>query len=148
MDWRQQSYKMYPQHMSVLMFRTFQKGWRSGMDAELDRFKKQLEIDKTPANEQPKLIADKTAELEQMGKEARQQFLGMMGMSFLFGGASGLPLFFIFSGVAKAFHAVFAMIDKIVRDGLPLVEQLDENVGDLEIPEMPVPDLVEEDECP
>ena len=105
-------FKMYPQHMSVLMFRTFQKGWRSGMDAELDRFKKQLEIDKTPANEQPKLIADKTAELEQMGKEARQQFLGMMGMSFLFGGASGLPLFFIFSGVAKAFHAVFGDDDE------------------------------------
>jgi hypothetical protein len=94
------------------MFRTFQKGWRSGMDAELERFKKQLEIDKTPANEQPKLIADKTAELEQMGKEARQQFVGMMGMSFLFGGASGLPLFFIFSGVAKAFHAVFGDDDE------------------------------------
>jgi hypothetical protein len=105
-------FKMYPQHMSVLMFRTFQKGWRSGMDAELDRFKKQLEVDKTPTNELPRLIAEKTAELEQMGKEARRQFVGMMGMSFLFGGASGLPLFFIFSGVAKAFHAVFGDDDE------------------------------------
>ena len=105
-------FKMYPQHMSVLMFRTFQKGWRDSMDAELKKFKKQLEYDKTPADEQIRLIAEKTAALEQIGKEAREQFVGMMGMSFLFGGASGLPLFFIFEGVAKAFHAVFGDDDE------------------------------------
>ena len=98
-------FKQYPQHMTVLMFRTFQKGWKSGRDAEMAKFKEQ--IAKSPADMQPKLIADKEAELKQIEKEAREQFMGMMGMSFLFAGASGLPLFFIFEAVASAFHAAF-----------------------------------------
>lgn len=98
-------FKMYPQHMSVLMFRTFQKGWASSSKAEMEKYKEQ--IANSPADMQPKLIAAKEAELKQMEKEAKQQFMGMMGMTFLFAGASGLPLFFIFEAVASAFHAVF-----------------------------------------
>ena len=105
-------FKMYPQHMCVLMFRTFQKGWANGMNAELEEFKKQLKIDKIPEEEQLSLIAEKTTELEKLGKEARDAFVGMMGMSFLTAGVTGLPLWFIFSGVASAFHAVFGEDDE------------------------------------
>jgi hypothetical protein len=98
-------FKMYPQHMTVLMFRTFQKGWASNTEDELKRAK--LQVANSPIDVQEKFLADKRAELKQMGKEAREQFLGMMGMTFLFTGLSGLPLFFIFEGIAKAFHAVF-----------------------------------------
>ena len=103
-------FKQYPQHMTVLMFRTFQQGWRSGMDAEMAKYKEQ--IAKSPADIQPKLIADKEAELKQMAKEAKEQFMGMMGMTFLFSGMSGLPLFFIFEAVANAFQAVFGDDDE------------------------------------
>ena len=98
-------FKMYPQHMTVLMFRTFQKGWASGMAAEMDLY--ELQISKSPEVEKPALRAKKLAELQQLGKEAREQFMGMMGMTFLFTGLSGMPLFFIFEGIAKAFHATF-----------------------------------------
>ena len=98
-------FKMYPQHMTVLLFRTFQKGWASNTKVELERAK--LQVANSPIDVQEKFLADKEAELKQMGKEAREQFLGMMGMTFLFTGLSGLPLFFIFEGIAKAFHAVF-----------------------------------------
>jgi hypothetical protein len=98
-------FKMYPQHMTVLLFRTFQKGWASNMKVELDRAK--LQVANSPIDVQEKFLADKRAELKQMGKEAREQFMGMMGMTFLFTGLSGMPLFFIFEGIAKAFHAVF-----------------------------------------
>jgi hypothetical protein len=98
-------FKMYPQHMTVLLFRTFQKGWASNTEDELKRAK--LQVANSPIDVQEKFLADKRAELKQMGKEARKQFLGMMGMTFLFTGLSGMPLFFIFEGIAKAFHAVF-----------------------------------------
>ena len=98
-------FKMYPQHMTVLMFRTFQKGWASGMKAEMELY--ELQISKSPEAEKPALRAKKLAELQQLGKEAREQFMGMMGMTFLFTGLSGMPLFFIFEGIAKAFHATF-----------------------------------------
>jgi len=103
-------FKMYPQHMTVLMFRTFQKGWASTAKAEMEKYKEQ--ILKSPQDVQDKLIAEKEAELKQLGKEAKQQFMGMMGMTFLFAGASGLPLFFIFEAVATAFHAVFGDDDE------------------------------------
>jgi hypothetical protein len=98
-------FKMYPQHMTVLLFRTFQKGWASNTEIELERAR--LQVANSPIDVQEKFLADKRAELKQMGKEAREQFLGMMGMTFLFTGLSGMPLFFIFEGIAKAFHAVF-----------------------------------------
>jgi hypothetical protein len=98
-------FKMYPQHMTMLMFRTFEKGWAGGMEAELNKYKEQIK--NSPDDVRNKLIAEKEAELKQLGKEARQQFMGTMGMTFLFAGASGLPLFFIFEGIANAFNAVF-----------------------------------------
>ena len=98
-------FKMYPQHMTVLMFRTFQQGWASTTKAEIKKYKEQIK--NSSQDIQDKLIAEKEAELKQLGKEAKQQFMGMMGMTFLFAGASGLPLFFIFEAVASAFHAVF-----------------------------------------
>ena len=98
-------FKMYPQHMTMLMFRTFEKGWAGGMEAELNKYKEQIK--NSPDDVRNKLIAEKEAELKQLGKEARQQFMGTMGMTFLFAGISGLPLFFIFEGIANAFNAVF-----------------------------------------
>jgi hypothetical protein len=103
-------FKMYPQHMCVLMFRTFQKGWADGEKAELDKIRKQLE--KAPEDVLNKALADKRAEMAEVKKEARDAFYGMMGMSFLTAGMTGMPLWFIFSGVASAFHAVFGDDDE------------------------------------
>ena len=103
-------FKMYPQHMCVLMFRTFQKAYMDGEKIELDKIRKQLE--KAPKDVLDKALADKKAEMAEIQKEARDAFVGMMGMSFLTAGVTGLPLWFIFSGVASAFHAVFGEDDE------------------------------------
>jgi hypothetical protein len=103
-------FKLYPQHMCVLMFRTFQKGFMDGEKAELDAIRAQLQ--NAPEDVLNKALADKRAELAGIKKEARDAFLGMMGMSFLTAGMTGMPLWFIFSGVASAFHAVFGDDDE------------------------------------
>ena len=105
-------FKMYPQHMCVLMFRTFQKGWADGEKAELDRIDKEYRANKAPDDVRKKAKADKKAEMAEIRKEARDAFLGMLGMSFLTAGMTGLPIWFIFSGVASAFHAAFGEDDE------------------------------------
>ena len=103
-------FKMYPQHMCVLMFRTFEKGWADGQKAELDKIRKQLK--NAPENVLKDALAAKEKEMAEVRTEARKAFVGMLGMSFLTAGATGLPLWFIFSGVASAFHAVFGEDDE------------------------------------
>jgi hypothetical protein len=105
-------FKMYPQHMCVLMFRTFQKGWADGEKAELDRIDKEYRDNKAPDDVREQAKAAKKAEMAELRKEARDAFYGMMGMSFLTAGMTGMPLWFIFSGVASAFHAVFGDDDE------------------------------------
>jgi hypothetical protein len=103
-------FKLYPQHMSVLMFRTFQQAIGQGIEAELDRHERSL-ANATP-EEKAKSMEQKRAELDEMRKEAQKAFVGMMGMTFITAGFTGMPLFFVFSGVASAFHAVFGDDDE------------------------------------
>jgi hypothetical protein len=103
-------FKMYPQHMCVLMFRTFQKGWIDAERIELDKIRENLK--KAPKDVLDKALEEKRIELAELKKESRDAFLGMMGMSFLTAGMTGLPIWFIFSGVASAFHAAFGEDDE------------------------------------
>ena len=103
-------FKMYPQQMTVLMFRTLQKSLGDGMQAEFEAYKR--EIRTVPEAQRKELEAAKVKELNEIKKEARDQFLGMMGMAFLTSGVTGLPFWFIFSGIASAFHAVFGDSDE------------------------------------
>ena len=103
-------FKMYPQHMCVLMFRTFQKGWLDAERIEFDKIRENLK--KAPKDVLDKALEEKRIELAELKKESRDAFLGMMGMSFLTAGMTGLPIWFIFSGVASAFHAAFGEDDE------------------------------------
>jgi hypothetical protein len=103
-------FKLYPQHMTVFMFRTFQKGFTDLEAAELEKIKR--DNPNATADALKDMIDAKTAELREMKKEARDAFLGMMGMTFITAGFTGMPLFFIFSGIASAFHAVFGDDDE------------------------------------
>ena len=105
-------FKMYPQHMCVLMFRTFEKGWADGQKAELDKIRKEYKANKAPKDVLDEALAAKEKEMAEVRTEARKAFVGMLGMSFLTAGVTGMPLWFIFSGVASAFHAVFGEDDE------------------------------------
>jgi len=101
-------FKMYPQHMTALMFRTFYKAMNGGVQAELIAYER--EVRSSPHKEE--LMKAKIKELEGVKREARDQFLGMMGMAFLTSGITGLPFWFLFSGLASAFHAIFGDSDE------------------------------------
>ena len=103
-------FKMYPQHMTVLMFRTFEKAFIDTEKIEIDKIKR--ENPNATADALKSLIDAKVAELKEVRTEARKAFLGMMGMSFVTAGFTGMPLFFIFSGIASAFHAIFGDDDE------------------------------------
>jgi hypothetical protein len=103
-------FKMYPQHMCVLMFRTFQKGWSDTEKIELDKIRENLKT--APPDVLATALKQKQEELAALKKESKDAFLGMLGMSFLTAGMTGLPIWFIFSGVASAFHAAFGEDDE------------------------------------
>ena len=96
-------FKMYPQHMSVLMYKTLKDALGIGIKAEMDSFKRSY--GKDPDFEELKKA--KEIELNEMKLEATKAFTGMMGFTFVTAGISGLPLFFVFQGVANAMHALF-----------------------------------------
>ena len=101
-------FKMYPQQMTVLMARTFYQSIGGGMKHDLEAYKEQIKN----SADYDKLVAAKEEELKAVKKEAIESFWGMMGMTFLAAGVSGLPLFFVLSGVASAFHAAFGDKDE------------------------------------
>jgi hypothetical protein len=140
-------FKMYPQHMSVLLGRTFYKSINQNEEREIKYLCDTFNISSGPATEHPskpatgaghwntvtskyevynganwvqdkiptelaKALEDKKAELAELKREATKAFWGMMGMSFLSAGATGLPLWFVFSGVMSAFHAAFGDDDE------------------------------------
>jgi hypothetical protein len=101
-------FKMYPQQMTVLMARTFYQSIGGGMKHDLEAYKEHIKN----SPDYDKLVANKEDELKTIRKEAIESFWGMMGMTFLAAGMSGLPLFFVLSGVASAFHAAFGDHDE------------------------------------
>jgi hypothetical protein len=103
-------FKMYPQHMSVLLGRTFYKSITQNEQLELDRIREDLKT--APPEELAKALADKKAELADLKREATKAFWGMLGTAFLSAGVTGMPLWFVFSGVMSAFHAVFGEDDE------------------------------------
>jgi hypothetical protein len=101
-------FKMYPQQMTVLLARTFYQSVGSGMKHDLEAYKENIKN----SADFDRLVAEKEAELKQVQKEATEAFWGTMGMTFLTAGMSGLPLFFIASGIGSAFHAAFGEDDE------------------------------------
>jgi hypothetical protein len=103
-------FKMYPQHMTVLMYRTLHQAIGIGQDLELKKFEESLKT--APAAYRDAAIEQKKAELKLEKNEAIKAFTGMMAFTFASAGITGLPLFFVFQGVASAFHAAFGDDDE------------------------------------
>ena len=103
-------FKMYPQHMTVLMYRTLHQAIGIGQDLELKKFEESLKT--APTADRDAAIAQKKAELKIEKNEAIKAFTGMMAFTFASAGITGLPLFFVFQGVASAFHAAFGDDDE------------------------------------
>ena len=96
--------------MTVMMFRNFEKAFIDTEKAEIEKIRR--DNPNATADALQGMIDEKVAELKEIKTEARKAFVGMMGMSFVTAGLTGMPLFFIFSGIASAFHAVFGDDDE------------------------------------
>jgi hypothetical protein len=92
------AFKQYPQHFTYLLFRT---GYEATQNVSETEYNEVL-------NTYGKEAADKyQTDTNQLRAEARKSFMLMMGMSFLFAGAAGLPFWWLYEGMAKAFNAMF-----------------------------------------
>ena len=91
-------FKQYAQHMTYLLFRTAYESTNLIGQKEYEQLMAEGKTDE--ANKVMK-------EAIELRKDARRTFAGMMGMSFLFAGTMGMPVWFIFSGIANAFASVF-----------------------------------------
>jgi hypothetical protein len=95
------AFKQYPQHFTYLLMRTGFEATQKVSEEE----KKNLRAAYKGRGEEAvnKYIEDTNA----MRAEARKAFMMMMGMTFLFAGAAGLPMWWMYEGMANAFNAVF-----------------------------------------
>ena len=92
------AFKQYPQHFTYLMFRTAFEATKNVSQEE----KAEVAKDYGPA------AADAYEKsTNELRAEARKTFMLLMGMSFLFAGAAGLPIWWMYTGIAKAFHAMY-----------------------------------------
>jgi len=95
------AFKQYPQHFTYLLLRTGFEATQKVSDAEIANLRAAYKDRGEEAVK--KYIEDTNA----MRAEARKAFMMMMGMTFLFAGAAGLPMWWMYEGMANAFNAVF-----------------------------------------
>jgi hypothetical protein len=92
------AFKQYAQHMTYLLFRTAFEATK-GID------KAEYEAIKAHAGEAAAIKYMK--ETNEIQAQARKTFMYLMGTSFLFAGSTGLPIWWMYEGIAKAFNAVY-----------------------------------------
>jgi hypothetical protein len=95
------AFKQYPQHFTYLLLRTGFEATQKVSDVEIENLRAAYGDRGEEAVK--KYIEDTNA----MRAEARKAFMMMMGMTFLFAGAAGLPMWWMYEGMANAFNAVF-----------------------------------------
>jgi hypothetical protein len=89
-------FKNYAQQMTYLLVDTFNKAFLSNKDLELLRLKT---LDKGLSEEERADAKRIYNDALMLRKEARKKFTGIMGMTALFAGYEGLPLYWVIEGV-------------------------------------------------
>lgn len=89
-------FKNYAQQMTYLLVDTFNKAFLSNKDLELLRLKT---LDKGLSEEERADAKRVYNDALMLRKEARKKFTGIMGMTALFAGYEGLPLYWVVEGV-------------------------------------------------
>jgi hypothetical protein len=89
-------FKNYAQQMTYLLVDTFNKAFLSNKDLELLRLKT---LDEGLSDEERADAKRVYNDALMLRKEARKKFTGIMGMTALFAGYEGLPLYWVIEGV-------------------------------------------------
>jgi hypothetical protein len=109
-------FKQFPQHMTYLLTRSGYEWVDNLSDDQIQQIRENINAERVQYGQPPLSGAelDKATkeQIKLIREEGRGRLLGTLGMTFLFAGAAGMPLFSVGSAVIEAVHAAFSDEDE------------------------------------
>jgi hypothetical protein len=109
-------FKQFPQHMTYLLTRSGYEWLDNLSDDQIQQIRENINAERVQYGQVPLSGADLDKATKEQVKlireEGRGRLLGTLGMTFLFAGAAGMPLFSVGSAVIEAVHAAFSDEDE------------------------------------
>lgn len=109
-------FKQFPQHMTYLLTRSGYEWVDNLSDDQIQQIRENINAERVQYGQAPLSGAelDKATkeQIKLIREEGRGRLLGTLGMTFLFAGAAGMPLFSVGSAVIEAVHAAFSDEDE------------------------------------
>jgi hypothetical protein len=109
-------FKQFPQQMTYLLTRSGFEWMDKPTEEQLGQIRDNIIRERArygqPTLNAADLDAAITNEVKRIRQEGRDRLLGTLGMTFLFAGATGMPLFSVGSSVIEAMYAVFSDDDE------------------------------------
>jgi len=109
-------FKQFPQHMTYLLTRSGYEWLDNLSEDQIQQIRENINAERVRYGQAPLSGAelDKATkeQVKLIREEGRDRLRGTLGMTFLFAGASGMPLFSVGSAVIEAVHAAFSDEDE------------------------------------
>jgi len=109
-------FKQFPQHMTYLLTRSGYEWLDNLSDDQIQQIRENINAERVQYGQVPLSGAelDKATkeQVKLIREEGRDRLRGTLGMTFLFAGAAGMPLFSVGSAVIEAVHAAFSDEDE------------------------------------
>ena len=109
-------FKQFPQQMTYLLTRSGYEWLNNLSEDQIQQIRENINAERVRYGQTPLSGADLDAatqeQIKLIRKEGRDRLLGTLGMTFLFAGATGMPLFSVGSAVIEAVHAAFSDDDE------------------------------------
>jgi hypothetical protein len=109
-------FKQFPQHMTYLLTRSGYEWVDNLSDDQIQQIRENINAERVQYGQAPLSGAelDKATkeQVKLIREEGRDRLRGTLGMTFLFAGAAGMPLFSVGSAVIEAVHAAFSDEDE------------------------------------
>jgi len=109
-------FKQFPQQMTYLLARSGYEWFDNPSEDQIATIREHIQRERIRYGQDALQGADLDAavaeQLKMIKKEGRDRLLGTLGMTFLFAGATGMPLFSVGASVVEALHAAFSDDDE------------------------------------
>lgn len=109
-------FKQFPQQMTYLLSRSAYEWMNNLSPDQIETIRENIQRERIRYGQTPlsgaELDAAVAEQVRMIKKEGRDRLLGTLGMTFLFAGATGMPLFSVGASVIEAVHAAFSDEDE------------------------------------
>ena len=109
-------FKQFPQQMTYLLARSGYEWFNNLSPDQIATIRENIQRERNRYGQAPlnaaELDAATAEQVKMIRKEGRDRLLGTLGMTFLFAGATGMPLFSVGASVIEAVHAAFSDDDE------------------------------------